>query len=52
MALFNLDLAEENSTLLSGAVVFIALKTLEQVDSCAEPESRLSKICSLIEMEE
>jgi len=35
MALFSLDLAEENSTLLSGAVVFIALKTLEQVDASA-----------------
>lgn len=35
MSLFSLDLAEEDSTLLSGAVVFIALKTLEQVDSSA-----------------
>ncbi len=51
MVLFNLDLAEENPTLLSGAVVFIALKTLEQVDNTAEPESRLSDICGLINVD-
>jgi len=50
MSLFNLDLAEENSALLAAAVVFISLKTLEQVDSCAEPESRLGRICKLAEM--
>jgi hypothetical protein len=52
MTLFSQELAEENPTLLSGAVVFIALKTLEQVDCTAEPESRLSEICGLIRVEE
>lgn len=37
MVFFDLTLAEEDTKLLSGAVVFISLKTLEQVDSCAEP---------------
>jgi hypothetical protein len=35
MALFNEILAEENPSLLAAAVVFIGLKTLEQVDSTA-----------------
>jgi hypothetical protein len=32
MALFNHELAEERTDLLAGAVFFIGLKTLEQVD--------------------
>ena len=52
MSLFSLDLAEEKSSVLAGAVVFISLKTLEQVDSSAEPEPRLGKICQLVESQE
>jgi len=37
MALFSQELAEEDPTKLAGAVVFIALKTLEQVDEMAKP---------------
>ena len=48
MVLFNELLAEESPSLLAAAVVFIGLKTLEQVDSTAEPESRLSEICCLV----
>ena len=35
MSIFSIDLAEEKPKLLAGAVVFIALKTLEQVDNSA-----------------
>ena len=48
MVLFNELLAEESPSLLAAAVVFIGLKTLEQVDSTAEPESRFSEICCLV----
>jgi len=41
MTLFNCDLSEESPSLLAGAVIFIGLKTLEQVDPAAEPEGRL-----------
>jgi hypothetical protein len=41
-------LAEESTEVLAAAVVFIALKTLEQVDPSAEPERRLPQICSLL----
>jgi len=51
MALFNEVLAEESPSLLAAAVVFIGLKTLEQVDSTAEPETRLNEICSLVNCE-
>ena len=51
MALFNHELAEENTALLACGVVFIALKTLEQVDTSAQPESRLADIGGLMEME-
>lgn len=37
MVLFNSELAEESPPLLAAAVVFIALKTLEQMDSSTEP---------------
>ncbi len=37
MALFSQELAEESPDLLAGAVFFIGLKTLEQVDSSVEP---------------
>jgi hypothetical protein len=52
MSLFICDLVEEDQTLLSGAIVFIALKTLEQVDTKTDPESRLSDICGLLQIEE
>ena len=37
MSQFSLELVEESPSLLAGAVVFISLKTLEQVDPSAEP---------------
>ncbi len=51
MCLFSLDLAEENPVLLAGAVVFIGLKTLEQVDSTVRPEDWLEEISSLLGQE-
>lgn len=50
MALFNIDLAQENPTILACGVVFIALKTLEQVDGAAQPEARLNEVSELMEM--
>ena len=44
MALFNIELAEEKPLLLACGVVFIALKTLEQVDQSAQPEARLTEV--------
>jgi hypothetical protein len=35
MTLFSCELTEENTALLAAAVVFISLKTLEQVDPTA-----------------
>jgi len=52
MTLFNCDLSEESPSLLAGAVIFIGLKTLEQVDPAAEPEGRLPEICNLIFLKE
>lgn len=52
MTLFSCELAEESTPLLAGAVVFISLKTLEQVDSSAEPEKKLGQICDLLGCEE
>jgi hypothetical protein len=52
MALFNQELAEEDPALLACGVVFIALKTLEQVDPAAQPESRLGEVASLVGLEE
>ena len=52
MSLFNHELAEEEPALLACGVVFIGLKTLEQVDSTAQPESRLPEVAALMEMEE
>ena len=52
MALFNIELAQESPSLLSCGVVFIALKTLEQVDNSAQPETRLTEVCDLMMMEE
>lgn len=37
---------------MAGAVVFISLKTLEQVDSSTEPERKLGQICGLVMAEE
>lgn len=48
MTLFSCELAEESTPLLAAAVVFISLKTLEQVDSSAEPEKKLGEICELV----
>jgi cyclin B/cyclin A len=48
MVLFNHELAEENTTLLAASVFFIALKTLEQVDSTVEPEKKINNICRLL----
>lgn len=52
MALFNHELAEEDPALLACGVVFIALKTLEQVDSAAQPEGRLGDIGRVMGSEE
>lgn len=52
MVLFSHELAEEDPALLACGVVFIGLKTLEQVDSFAQPESHLSKIALLGRAEE
>jgi hypothetical protein len=52
MSQFSLELVEESPSLLAGAVVFISLKTLEQVDPSAEPERKLTAICQLLEEEE
>lgn len=52
MVMFNSELAEESAETLAAAVVFIALKTLEQVDPSAEPERNLPQICSLLFLEE
>lgn len=52
MTIFNLELAEETPSLLACGVVFIALKTLEQVDNSAQPESRLMEVCQLMNVEE
>jgi hypothetical protein len=49
MSQFSLELVEESPALLAGAVVFISLKTLEQVDPSAEPERKLASICQLLE---
>lgn len=37
MVMFSSELAEESADILAAAVVFIALKTLEQVDPSADP---------------
>ena len=52
MALFNHELAEEKTSLLACGVVFIALKTLEQVDGSAQPEARLPEVGVLMGLEE
>jgi hypothetical protein len=52
MVLFSCELAEESADLLAGAVVFISLKTLEQVDASSEPEKKLGEICGLVRAEE
>jgi len=52
MVLFSHELAEETPSVLACGVVFIALKTLEQVDTTARPEERLIDIRSLMELEE
>ena len=52
MTIFNIELAEETPYLLACGVVFIALKTLEQVDDSAQPETRLTEICELMNVEE
>ena len=52
MSLFSHELAEEIPSLLACGVVFISLKTLEQVDSNAQPESRLTDISRLMNVEE
>ena len=52
MCLFNCELAEECPVVLGGAVVFIGLKTLEQVDSSVRPEEWLEKIGMLLGLEQ
>ena len=52
MVLFNSELASESQQLLAAGVLFISLKTLEQVDSSADPEKRLAQICTLLFSEE
>lgn len=41
MALFNVILAEMRVDCLAGSVIFIALKTLEQVDSSIKAEEKI-----------
>jgi hypothetical protein len=38
MSLFNYELAQEDTKVLGSAVYFIALKTLEQVETTLKPE--------------
>ena len=52
MVLFSQELVEEDPTTLACGVAFIALKTLEQVDSTAKPEERLVEIRGLMGLEE
>ena len=52
MSLFNHELSEEKTSLLACGIVFISLKTLEQVDKAARPEARLNDICVLMGVEE
>lgn len=47
MTIFSHELVEEDPALLACGVVFIALKTLEQVDSASKPESYLGEIGAL-----
>ena len=51
MSMFNHELVEENSNILAGAVFFIGLKTLEQVESLVEPEKKLSEICFILNVQ-
>lgn len=52
MCLFSCELAEESPVTLSGAVVFIGLKTLEQVDQSVRPEDWLEEIGGLLGLEQ
>ena len=49
MSLFSYELAQEDTKLLAAAVYFIALKTLEQVESSLRPEEKLAEISSLLQ---
>jgi hypothetical protein len=44
MSLFNYELAQEDTKVLGSAVYFIALKTLEQVETSLRPEERLASV--------
>ncbi len=52
MSLFSYELAQEDTKLLGSAVYFIALKTLEQVETTLRPEERLVSVGLLLEVEE
>lgn len=52
MSLFNYELAQEDTKVLGSAVYFIALKTLEQVETTLKPEEKLVKVGELLGVEE
>ena len=52
MSLFNDELAQEDTKVLAAAVYFIALKTLEQVETTLRPEERLANVGLLLGVEE
>lgn len=52
MSVFGYDLAQEDTKLLASSVYFIALKTLEQVESGLRPEEQLPKLSALLHVEE
>ena len=52
MSLFNYELAQEDTKVLAAAVYFIALKTLEQVETTLRPEERLANVGLLLGVEE
>ena len=52
MILFRVDLAEEDLTLIAGAVVFVSLKTVEQTDKTINPDYFLTIIVVLLKISE
>lgn len=52
MSLFSHELAEEDTKVLAGAIYFIGLKTLEQVDTSILPERKLGQISELVRASE
>ena len=52
MSLFSYELAQEDTRLLAAAVYFIALKTLQQVETTLKPEEKLSDVAMILETEQ